>query len=155
MDEDERKLWKAEVNREVGARLAQLRRNNKCSQEKYAEILELDTGHYKSLERGSYAIHPGYLKILSEKCHLDINYLVTGQPTQEFDVELFLNSSNLEQKKAFYDIAYLYARNMMAWNEEDEHKKTERTARAPESAGKSEIFRQSDSKHKGDSKHKK
>ena len=144
MDEDERKIWKALVSREVGARLAQLRRNNNCSQEKYAEILDLDAGHYKSLERGSYAIHPGYLKLLREKCNLDINYLVTGQPTQEFDVELFLHSSTLEEKQAFFDRINLYAKNMLARCEEDSQKKAE-SAAPPHKAGmKTDIFQEGD-----------
>lgn len=120
MDEKARKQLKDKANAAIGQRLAELRKSSNYTQEQFAETLDLAIVHYRNLERGVYGIQPCYLAKLREVYHLDLNYLITGGETPDFDVDVFLTNNSTESKEQFFDRINVYVKKLIKDRDESQ-----------------------------------
>ncbi len=67
-------------NKEMGMRLAKLRRNSTMTQEDLAEILGVTTKHISHVERGKASLSLRHLVRLSEMYNCSLDYLIMGKP---------------------------------------------------------------------------
>ena len=67
-------------NKEIGVRLAKLRRSSSMTQEDLAEILGVTTKHISHVERGKAALSLRHLIKLSEMYNCSLDYLIMGKP---------------------------------------------------------------------------
>ncbi len=67
-------------NKEMGIRLAKLRRSSGMTQENLAEILGVTTKHVSHVERGKAALSLRHLVKLSNMYNCSLDYLIMGKP---------------------------------------------------------------------------
>ena len=67
-----------EINVQIGKRLQEIRENLGYTQENFAEILDVDTAHYRKLERGRHSLSSDKMLVLYKKYKIDPTYLITG-----------------------------------------------------------------------------
>ena len=67
-------------NKEMGIRLAKLRRGSGMTQEDLAEILGVTTKHVSHVERGKAALSLRHLVKLSDMYNCSLDYLIMGKP---------------------------------------------------------------------------
>lgn len=82
----------SKLNNQIGERLQRARENLGCTQEIFAESLDVAPVHYQRLERGEYALTLDKMVVLHEKYGVDLNYLITGKRTGGNDKDFDFNS---------------------------------------------------------------
>lgn len=92
----------SELNKQIGERLQRARENLGCTQETFAELLDVAAVHYQRLERGEYALTLDKMVILHEKYGVDLNYLITGKrdSIKAFDFNAYIANCTWDDKNA-------------------------------------------------------
>lgn len=123
----ERKEQNKLYNWEIGQRLKSMRVQSGYTQEQFAETLLISDGQYRKIEGGGSSIQPYYMKLLCETYSLDPATLISGKPTAEFDLDLFLNSCDAISLGHFIDRYSAYLKRTLTGYVEDleERAKTE------------------------------
>ena len=104
---------KKEINIQIGKRLQTARENSGYTQEAFAEMLDVGVEHYRKIESGAYGLQPEKMLILYEKCKIDPTYLITGEKTYIFDVEVFLANCSREERDKFLERILAYMKHLM------------------------------------------
>lgn len=107
------KRQRKDLNILIGQRLKTARENNGYTQENFAEILNVGVEHYSKLENGFYGLQPEKMLVLYEKYKIDPTYLITGEHTSSFDIELFLANCSREERDRFLDRMLVYMKQLM------------------------------------------
>ena len=84
-------------NKEMGVRLAKLRRSSEMTQEDLAEIRGVTTKHVSHVERGKAALSLRHLVKLSDMYNCSLDYLIMGKPHDQALAKL---------PKAVFEIMY-------------------------------------------------
>lgn len=71
----------AELMKEIGKRIAELRRSHKITQETLAELLDVSSKHISHVERGCASLSLHGLIELCNLFHCSLDYLVLGRET--------------------------------------------------------------------------
>ena len=102
-----------EINVQIGKRLQEIRENLGYTQENFAEILDVDTAHYRKLERGRHSLSSDKMLVLYNKYKIDPTYLITGDKNRKFDLELFLANCDREERDKFIERVLAYMKQLM------------------------------------------
>lgn len=89
------------INVQIGKRLQEVRENLGCTQETFAEALNVEVAHYRKLEKGRYALSTDKMNVLYEKYRVDPTYLITGDFKSDFDFELYVANCGREERVKF------------------------------------------------------
>lgn len=82
----------SKLNQQIGEGLQKARENLGCTQETFAESLDVAAVHYQRLERGEYALTLDKMVVLHEKYGIDLNYLITGKRARDSNKDFDFNS---------------------------------------------------------------
>lgn len=104
---------KKDINEAIGRRLQNARENTGCTQEQFAELLEVGVEHYRKIEKGVYGLQPEKMLILYEKYKVDCTYLITGEMKQELDVELYLTNCSRQERNLLLERMLAYMKKLM------------------------------------------
>ena len=102
-----------EINVQIGKRLQEIRENLGYTQENFAEILDVDTAHYRKLERSRHSLSSDKMLVLYKKYKIDPTYLITGDKNRKFDLELFLANCDREERDKFIERVLAYMKQLM------------------------------------------
>lgn len=102
-----------EFNMQVGNRLQLVRENLGYTQEAFAEILDVDSAHYRKIEKGKYGLSPEKMLILYRHYKIDPTYLITGEKKQAFDMEIFLANCDREERNRFLKRTLAYMEQLL------------------------------------------
>ena len=71
------------LNKSIGNRISQLRRNKKLTQEKFAEEMDISTKHVSEVECGASSL--SLMKLIDASRHLDcsLDYLILGDEKKD------------------------------------------------------------------------
>ena len=97
----------------IGYRLKIARENGGYTQEEFAETLDVGVEHYRKVELGIYGLQRENMLLLYEKYKIDPTFLITGERSNTFDVELFLVNCNREERDRFIERMLEYMRKIM------------------------------------------
>ena len=97
----------------IGYRLKIVRENGGYTQEEFAETLDVGVEHYRKIELGIYGLQRENMLLLYEKYRIDPTFLITGERSNNFDVELFLINCNREERDKFIERMLEYMRKIM------------------------------------------
>lgn len=87
----------------IGSRLAEIRKDCKLTQEQMAEILNISVKHYGTIERGITSLSIDKLVILVNELNVDSNYLLTGRRKLSLNI-IKINSIKEDISKLQKDI---------------------------------------------------
>ncbi len=104
---------KKDININIGMRLQDARENIGCTQEMFAEELDVSVEHYRKIESGHYGLQPEKMLFLYMKYKIDPTYLITGEKNHNFDVDTFLANSTREERDQFIDRMLAYMKKLM------------------------------------------
>ena len=90
-----------------------VRENGGYTQEEFAETLDVGVEHYRKIELGIYGLQRENMLLLYEKYRIDLTFLITGERSNNFDVELFLINCNREERDKFIERMLEYMRKIM------------------------------------------
>ncbi len=97
----------------IGYRLKIARENGGYTQEEFAETLDVGVEHYRKVELGIYGLQRENMLLLYEKYKIDPTFLITGERSNTFDVELFLINCSREERDKFIERMLEYMRKIM------------------------------------------
>ncbi len=107
------KTEKKEINIYIGKRLQTARENSGYTQETFAEALDVGVEHYRKIENGAYGLQPEKMLLLYERYKIDPTYLITGEKSNSFDVELFLANCSRDERDRFIERILAYMKQLM------------------------------------------
>lgn len=102
-----------DINIHIGKRLQEVRENSGYTQEAFAEKLDVGVEHYRKLESGLHGLQPEKMLILYREYNIDPTYLITGEKSQQFNVEMFLANCDREQRDKFIERVLAFMKNLM------------------------------------------
>lgn len=91
-----------ELNMQIGERLREIRENLGYTRAEFADILCVAEGHYKRYETGATELPMYKVKVLYSQLNIDPTYLIIGEVTDGFDLDIFMANSTREQRDEFF-----------------------------------------------------
>lgn len=108
----------SKLNMQIGERLQRARENLGCTQEAFAESLDVAAVHYQRLERGEYALTLDKMVVLHEKYGIDLNYLITGKRARnsngDFDFNSYIANCTWDGRNELLADFFMYLWKMVA-----------------------------------------
>ena len=99
------------ILKDIGERLKTFRKSNGYTQEQFSEMLNMSLNFYGKIERGQSRLSIEKLVLLHERFDMDIDYLLTGTPSNNVDYNSIL--SDCPKDKVFdFEQLIRYAKNL-------------------------------------------
>lgn len=115
MDEKKRKKKIVAYDKQLAKRLEDIRKQNKFTQEKMAEYMDVSLGQYKRYIYCESKIPAEKLVVLIEKLHLDPDYVLFGRTTSRYDFIRFVeNASYGDLAELFMELSSMYSKKERA-----------------------------------------
>lgn len=95
-----------EINKQVGKRIAERRKQLNLTQEKLAETMGVSAYFVGQIERGTRGMGPSTLVKLSDCLHISLDYLFKGEapPQPDDELEQLINQCSPKERALLLDV---------------------------------------------------